>query len=376
MGNLLNYIDWRKDLPLNRPELFHVDLAVLARLAYMPLGGIVPAEMGENAPLPGAMEAALARPMSDGDRLLAQALRDAPCFADCRLAGYREIYAPEKEEQFAALSCLLPGGAAAAAFRGTDDTLVGWKEDFNMTFSDHIPAQRDARQYTHYLAEFTRGPIALCGHSKGGNLAMYSSVFCRRDVQDRVGLVCNYDGPGFAREIVESAAFRSVSPRMHTYLPQSSVVGMMLEHAEDFTIVESEKMGVRQHNLYRWRVENGDFVTVERRTNSSFFMDDTLKSWMASLEPEKREKTINAVYQMFTAAQGKTFRDLTDARSLMAIIRAAGNLDKEQRHALMEAGRMLRLSMKAAFPALVDRALAGLMKPDEGGEGKSPRRPE
>ncbi len=369
MGNLLTYLDWRKDKPLDEPQARDTDLAVLARMAYLPMAGIVPESFEESVPLPEAMLAVRERlDAGSPDRALAEKLAVCQCFAGCRLTGHVDIYDPGREEQFAAFTLLLPDGSAAAADRGTDDTLVASKEDFNMTFASMVPAQRDALAYLLRLAARTRGELALCGHSKGGNLAMFAAVFCPEKIQSRIRAVCNFDGPGFSRAVTLTAAYRRMIGRMHTYLPQSSVVGMLLEHEEDFPIVEREGLGIQQHNLYRWQMEDGRFKTLTERTNSSVFVDGTMKNWVYSLKPEQREKTINAVYQVLAAARGKTFRDLTDMRSVIAILRAAGDMDQEQRKALMDAGRMLRRSMKAAFPALLERYMKSAPDQRDGGQ--------
>ena len=361
MGNLITYLDWRDGRALEDIQCRDTDLALMARMAYLPMSGIVPGTFDESAALPDAMEKVCSR-LSPGslDLALAQKMEKSACFAACRLTGWREIYDPDREEQFAAFTLLLPGGGAMAAFRGSDNTLVAWKEDFNMTFSNMVPAQRDALAYTLYLAARTKGPLSLCGHSKGGNLAMFAAVFCPEGVQERIENVCNFDGPGFSRAVTMTEPYQRMVGKLHTYLPQSSIVGMLLEHEEDFTVVESQGMGIRQHNLYRWQIEEGHFKALADRTNSSVFMDGTMKNWLYSLAPRQRQLTIDAVYQALAAAQGKTFRDLTDMRSVMAILRAAGDMNPEERAALMQAGRMLRRSMKAAFPALLERLLRAL----------------
>ncbi len=148
MGNLLTYLDWRKDKPLNEPQARDTDLAVLARMAYLPMAGIVPESFEESVPLPEAMLAVRERlDAVSPDRALADKLAGRGCFEDCRLTGHVDIYDPGREEQFAAFTLLLPDGSADAAYRGTDDTLVAWKEDFNMTFASMVPAQRDALAY-------------------------------------------------------------------------------------------------------------------------------------------------------------------------------------------------------------------------------------
>ena len=121
------------------------------------------------------------------------------------------------------------------AFRGTDGTLVGWKEDFNMSFADAVPAQLHAVEYLNRAAALP-GVLRLCGHSKGGNLAVYAAAFCEPDVQERIAAVRSFDGPGFQQAVTEREAFHRVIDRVRTYVPRASVIGLLLEHEEDYTV--------------------------------------------------------------------------------------------------------------------------------------------
>lgn len=211
------------------------------------------------------------------DQQLLTQLLQSPRYADILLDGYENIFDPVRQEQFAALTLHLPDGSAAVAFRGTDGTLVGWKEDFNMAFSTVVPAQLDAVRYLSDVAERTQGGIYLCGHSKGGNLAVYAAAFCAPEVQQRILGVRNFDGPGFTQQVLSQTGFARILPRVRTYLPRSSVVGMLLEHEEAFTIVESRSVGIYQHNVYQWEIARGGFVELQQLSASSHLMDRALK---------------------------------------------------------------------------------------------------
>ena len=268
MACILDYLDWRGDLPLQAVPFCEVDAVILTRLSYLPFGGIVgeaPVSLGDAA----ARVRRLLGPEGDGrevrngrDLLLLDALVDSPRFSALSLAGYVERFDKEAEKQFSAITVLLPDGIFVA-YRGTDGTVIGWKEDFNMGFADHVPAQTDAMAYLEEAAGRYPGTIRVGGHSKGGNLAVYAAAFCAPEIQARILSVQNNDGPGFPDAVAVRESFRRIWPRVHTYLPQSSVVGLLMGHGEAYTIVHSTNSGLKQHDMYSWEVARDHLAVAE-----------------------------------------------------------------------------------------------------------------
>ena len=161
--------------------------------------------------------------------------------------------------QFAAMTFDLPDGSSYIAFRGTDATIVGWKEDFNMAFQYPVPSQAEAADYLNEAARHCRGKLYVGGHSKGGNLAVYAAANCRPDVSARLARVFSHDGPGFLEQALQSEAFRQVLPKIEKTLPQSSMIGMLLEHQENYKIVKSSSISIWQHNPFSWEINGDDF---------------------------------------------------------------------------------------------------------------------
>ncbi len=285
----------------------------------------------------------------DDDKALLELIAASPRFAALSLSGYTNIFSPADEEQFSAITIFLPENDICISFRGTDGTLIGWKEDFNMGFALSVPAQVDAVSYLSSAAEYYSGNISITGHSKGGNLAVYSALFSSEVIRRRITAVRNFDGPGFNEGVISGNAFKELAPNIHTYIPQSSVIGMLLEHSEDFTIVSSRSLGIFQHNLYMWEVMGSTFVQVESRTNSSQFIDATLKEWVKNLPVESREKMINGIYAVVSASDSKTLRDLWHGKSTLAMLKAAGSLDDETKSIISDAFRILRTSAKTSI---------------------------
>ena len=366
MANLLDYLAWRGDLPFRMIPFCEVDCLILCRLSYIPFDGIVPAAP-DGAPVPLALAAGealrLAGEQGDGryfrlqeDAGLLALLRESTRFSGAGLSYYVNQFDASRQEQFSAITIRLPDRTEFLSFRGTDGTLVGWKEDFNLGYCDVIPAQLDAAKYLETAAGILSGPLRVGGHSKGGNLAVYASAFCRKELQNRIVSVRNMDGPGFNEKVIASEGYKSIMARTRTFLPQSSVFGMLLEHAEDFVLVHSVNFGISQHDPYSWEVVRDGFVPVEGFTNSSQFVDDTLRTWIAGMDPALREKMIDGMFSVFSASDSRMLRDLWSGKKTLTMLKAFGDLDEETKGAILEAFRILRNSAKKTLPRFLARS--------------------
>jgi len=241
------------------------------------------------------------------------------------------------------------------AFRGTDSTVVGWKEDFNMSFEREVPAQRAAAAYAADAAIALNREMILGGHSKGGNLAAYAGIFADEPVQAKISCVYNFDGPGFNEQIIALDEFKKVNMRIHTFVPQSSMIGILLWHAEPFTVVKSDAAGLFQHNPYSWQVMGGRFITMPERTRESRLAEETIKHWLTGLSPETRAQIIDGIYSVLSASDGKNLSELFEGRNIRAILRAVGSMDEETKEVIVDSFRKLGSSFKELIPDWVDR---------------------
>ena len=369
MANIVDYIAWRGDIPLTQVPLGEVDSLILAYLSYMPFDGIVPPGVtGTRTRLSEAALALVERHRCEGIQLaytigdsneadcaLLEALSKSVRFADIGLFGYVDHYDREGQEQFSAVAFELPDGSVYIGFRGTDSTVVGWKENFNMSFEDEVPAQRDAVAYTEAVYDALKRPLYLGGHSKGGNLAVYAGMFVREDVRSAIVQAYSFDGPGFNELIAASPEFTSLDGRVHTYVPQSSLVGILMWHSEPFTIIRSDSVSVFQHDVYTWQLMGGSFLKVEERTDASRFADRALKTWLADLSPEQKESFVNGIYTVISAGKGKNLDNLLEGRSLLAMLKALGTLDDKTRSDVQDAIRSLGDAFRETAAELIER---------------------
>ena len=362
MANLLDYLDWRGDLTLKQSPFNEVDNLILAELAFVDFNGIVPGPgEGPAVVLEEAAERYLER-FPAGEKIdmgvlvpdeipdMVRKMARLPRFRSMRLGCFADRLDADNAQQFAALTVETGDGAVCCSFRGTDDTLAGWKEDFHMAYVSQIPAQKLAVEYLETVArQYPRRKLRLGGHSKGGNLAVWSGVFCRPAVQKRIQAVWSNDGPGFHDDILVLPQYCRLADRITTIVPKSSVVGMLLEHGEDYVVVDSREQGLMQHDGFSWQVLGTEFVHLREITPQGRRTDLALRTWLKELSPEQRERFVEGLFQVLTASGASTLTDLKEdgLKSAGAMVRAMKDLDKETRDALIDAvGLLMRSNVK------------------------------
>ena len=341
MADMLDYIAWRGDIPFTQVGFTPVDNLILSTLSYLDLTGIVDFDLSHPIPLHQAAEAFFAldshpqRIRVKADLALLKAAALAPRFRDAELAFYRDIFIPEEQTQFAAVAFLLDDCSAFLAFRGTDNSLVGWKEDFNMSFQDLVPAQREALRYTQELSAACPRPLRLGGHSKGGNLAVFSAATCESAVQERILEIYNNDGPGFTGFLMGKPGYLRMVPKIRTYIPQSSIIGILLEHEEPYAVIKSSQLSILQHEPHSWEVMGGDFIYVSQLSNEVQFIDLTIKKWIAGMTREERSNFVDAIYALITAGGADQTTDIIRPRNIRAFFKAL-KADDETKKMLSE----------------------------------------
>ena len=257
----------------------------------------------------------------------------SPRFRDVRVSEYVDDFDVAAEKQFSACVLRLPDGDAYVSYRGTDNTLVGWKEDFNMAFETGVPSQYAAIDYLERVAPGIEGRIFLGGHSKGGNLAVCAAARCSAEVAARLGRVFSHDGPGFTEEALADVLWKERSGLVSKTVPRSSVIGMLFERQEDYAVVESATMGLTQHDPFSWVVEGEDFVRCDDLGRGASFVDKGLNEWISSMTREEREGFVETLFSVLGAAGEDTFADLSGnwQASVPAMLRRLGELDPGER---------------------------------------------
>lgn len=345
MADIFDYLERRGKTSLAELPFHEVDGVVLARYAYIPFelvegeGLTLRQAAGRFGVVPDLTEQLL----MDADERLLNILGESDRFGDMTLLAYENELDEDTQTQFAAITIKLEPGLYYVCFRGTDNTLVGWKEDFNMTFVCPVPAQTLAASYFQRLADRLEGRFILGGHSKGGNLAVYAAACAGPETQNRIEAVYNYDGPGFQDVIIRTEGYRNVCGRVRTFVPQTSIFGMMLGHEEAYTIVHSGQLGPFQHDVYSWEIEGDCFTHLEAVTESSRRIDFALKQWIHGMNSREREQFADAVYTAILSTHAHTLNELTGDwfRNAKQVLKSLKNLDSASRKLVTGAMRAL-----------------------------------
>lgn len=338
-GTILSYLKEYGDRDLQDMPLNEVDSLILCQLAYLKFDDLVPNIDQEAKPV--SLRELAVQDKKDGlfaderyekvNRELFEGMLRGKRFGNLRLCAYVNLIEESWELQFSAITIFLENGSLFIAFRGTDENLVGWKEDCNMAFLEQIPAQHCARKYFLQVAERFSGELYLGGHSKGGNLAIFAGMNCSLAVQKRILRIYNMDGPGFRPEVLKKYAYDRIRDRIFKFLPRSSIIGMLFERDTNYIVVESKEIGLLQHDPFTWVVERDQFVRADGVYEGRLFLDETINEWMASLTGEEIKKFVDVFFRILEASHAKNLIELGNdkKKSVTAITEAIKDMDPE-----------------------------------------------
>jgi len=342
--NCLDYLAQWGDTPLRQRPFCEIDSLILSICAYAPLEGVLPGDdLTQTLPFYRALPRLTARRgwdhtgplMSHQIPRLVERAAQSRRFADIPLGCLRSFTDQVTAAQFAAVTWFLPDGTLYLAFRGTDDTLVGWKESFRMAISAPIPAQALAADYLKTVAACHPGRLRLGGHSKGGSLALWAALQAPAPVRRRVLRVSCFDSPGLLYDFTRTPAYRALAPRLSAVSPQSSLVGALL-HSQ-CQIIRSHGMGtVGQHDPFTWELEDDHFLFLPQRAPRTQRAAQTLHAWLTKMSPREQEDFVDILFDLLSAGRRKTLSDLTEAPagSALTVIKAYRNLTEAQRQDL------------------------------------------
>lgn len=338
MGTIFDYLIWRGDLTFQQDIFNEIDNLILARFSYFPFDTLIHA--GESLTIKELYNRFQKQPISSMQILQKEDLDLFPMlskstrFSTIIVEHYINKINLEEQKQFSAICLHLPDHTIYISYRGTDNTLIGWKEDFNMSFSSKIPSQLDAVCYLEKIALLYPFSIRVGGHSKGGNLAVYASTFCNPSIQSRIISIYNNDGPGFDETITLDERYQSTLPKIHTFVPQTSIIGRLLGHAEEYTVVQSNQKGLMQHDVYSWQTRANTFIHLTEVDKGSQFIDKTIKDWLKAVHPDQREEFINILFQIINNTDANTLVELKaqwlkSAKSFFSTYRNMSPKDKQ-----------------------------------------------
>lgn len=363
LGTILDYLTWRGDLLFSQDSFNNIDALILSQITYIDFDGIVSDDFSKTVTLAECAHEIKRRLDEDAQAKVLVPfintqtvdifLRAAECnrFSSLRLAGHINVIDEKTEQQFCALTIRDDWKGVYIVFRGTDDSLIGWKEDLNMSFKSPVPSQSAAVDYVTQVSKKLSLPLILCGHSKGGNLATYAACFCNTRVKKKIRFVYNFDGPGFPHHIIESDEYKNALEIINTFIPQSSFFGVLLDRAEPHQVVESDSIGIMQHDLLSWHIIGNNFVYCNDRSDLSYFTDKTVRDWLLKLNSTEKELFVNTIYRVLEVTKAKTVSELSRSwiKHSATIIKCFYKTDETTKKVVLKVIRQLFDAAKENF---------------------------
>ena len=350
MGIIFDYLDQVAydsiyDTPFNE-----LDMLMLTELTYLPFDQIVSDQMSPDCTC-RLFEAAEKLPQDlsmlvTKNRLkLLEKVASSTRFKNIKLMGYVNDIDPDVQKQFAAMIFKIKPETYVLTFRGTDDSIIGWKEDFHMTYMDQVPAQKTAVNYLRKAMDALPGQFILTGHSKGGNLASYAASQIESEYQERIQIIYSYDAPGLNHSVITSQGYQTISDKIKRYIPQGSIVGMMLETPKQAQIVKSTAIGgLAQHDTFTWQISDQTFVLLDNLNPDSLQVDKTLKNWVDSVSDEELKDFFDLFFGLILDAGISSINDLTKLENfnkILAVFENANALTDQEREMLTRLAKLL-----------------------------------
>ena len=314
-GSILDYICWRGDLTFENDPWNLIDSLLMAQAAYI--------NFGENEQTFDHPQRLLFRDLLTTDILDRYPLQVVPTsvkyfrqlmplmaksqrFRDIRILDQVSKLDAERNIQFSAMTLQVPGVGSVIAFRGTDPTVIGWKEDFMMSYECPVPAQAEAVRYLEGAAARLGRDLYVTGHSKGGNLAVYAAAHANENVQERLRSVDSFDGPGLDDETMDSAGYRMIRDRIHSVIPEGSIVGMLMNYHPVYRVVGSTMHSPLQHEPFTWKVMGKAFSEREEISVQAQVLDQTIHDWLKTCSPEQRKVIVQMLFSIFDKKENRS----------------------------------------------------------------------
>lgn len=346
MGNIMDYISWRGDLSFEQSQFNEVDNLILACFSYVNLDGIsaVTKQKGiglkkltkEFMKLHTMKELEADKSFIRLAPFMMMEMAKSVRFGKCVVRNCVNDIVTEAEQQFAAMEIVLEDGTSYVSFRGTDDTIIGWKEDFNLS-TGVVPAQKRAIEYLQKISEHTDGMLRVGGHSKGGNLAIYGSVMCK-SAHEKILEIYSNDGPGFSREFQELPETKEMKPKIIRIIPEYSIIGTLLEHEKEPVIVASSSKGLLQHDGFSWEVQGPALVRRDSLNKTALRFIEILHKWIDGMDMEQKRLLIE---DLFATLQASGYENLSEVqsgglKSLAAMVKRVEKFAPESRGMMQE----------------------------------------
>lgn len=378
---IIDYVNLRGDLTIDKDPYNELDALIFSLISYFDLTSII---SSDSKPLTiqeayTRYESLHLRNIPSNNDILFKILSNSPRYQNIKIINYTSELDKEMIKQFAVVTLLLDDETMVVSYRGTDDSLIGWHEDFLMLCDSVIPAQQSALDYLNTVSQYQsslnnfinnkylgnlinrlskyinykkKRPIWLLGHSKGGNLAIYAACLSTKKIQNRIMKIDNFDGPGFQQDILTNPVYHKMLPKIQTTVPHYTFFGIILGHEEKYKFVESQNQGMNQHDAYSWSIDIHGFVPASLSDESLCFCND-VQAFLDKLTNEEKHQFVEAMFDLFDKLNIHYFSELShiSIKHILNGIKELTMIDANTRKILIDVMNMLwKESAKAKGP--------------------------
>ena len=338
---ILDYLEKFGDKPFDRLPFGEVDALILAQFSYLKFDGLIPGpdESDSFIPIKALKKNKdFAKLFSDTryekvNRELFTRMTSGKRFGTLSMTHYVNIVDRERDIQFSAITFKLPGGTGFVAFRGTDENMVGWKEDFDLSIKDRIPGEKEAVGYLKTASGLLSGSFYVGGHSKGGLLSVYASSLVPDPIKKRIINIYSFDGPAVREEFRDKIGYESIRARIVKRVPQSSLVGMLFETDNIYEVVKSTGIGVGQHDPYTWVVKDIDLEHLKSLKKTAVILNTALMQWLSGMDMKDRARFIDIVFGVADACDSSDLvtMGLTPVKSIRQMMDGYEGMDDREK---------------------------------------------
>lgn len=367
--NIIDYMKWRGDLSFDKSPVNEVDFLILSTISYLRFSDIVHKNFKQDITLQKAAQLFLdakdfevrKSETENVDPNTVEVLEVAgksKRFGELQVNGFWDRFDLQKEEQFAAISFTSKQAKwTCVTFRGTDNNLVGWKEDFNLAIMDEVPSQADAVEYFNEAASLKKGTLYIAGHSKGGNLAIYAAKNAKEKFKKRIKYVYDFDGPGFYQSFFRDESYKSIKNKIKTYVPELSIVGSLFWHDGPYTALQSSGKGIYEHDPLNWQVIANHFDELPDKSDESKALGRTVNEWMSHISSSSKKTFIDTVYKLLVDTNAKTLMSLQNNiwENLYKVLRGLRNLDPDTKNLVNDIVKLLAKYMRGNVEEKIKR---------------------
>lgn len=356
---IIDYVKEYGNYTFTERGMNDVDSLVLCQLSYLKFDDMVPL-VTENQPFVSIKDL-VAHPLYERlysderfakeNRALFENVCNSKRYENLRMNCYINLIIEQEDfqTQFSAITFLLGDGTLFLAYRGTDETIIGWKEDLNMTFVHPVPGQAYSAKYLNMVASKVRTKVCIGGHSKGGNFAVYAAMKCLPQVQEKIDKIFCLDGPGFMPSVLKECDYEKIRDRVIRILPHSSLVGRLLVCDDHYKIVKSKRFGIMQHDPFNWITKEGSFVELPKINHQSEVWNESLNQWIYSQDREQLRRMVDTLFEIVSAAKTDNLIDLEanwkEARTTM--LSALKELNEED-------SEMMKKMIQGLYALIID----------------------